>query len=152
GAISIRGIHEDPVVDGDLAIDDLLVENGSVGPVRAALHADRGKCGGSIEAGRAAARATARVSAGCAWKDATIPHLDPNVALDASLDMNRFPIAAIGTALGDSVLHPGGFLDAHFRAEGRPRAGELAVRGTARLDRGRGLVLAVGRQFEDVRI
>jgi autotransporter translocation and assembly factor TamB len=149
GKISVSGIHDKPAIAGNLTIEELRSGNDQIGTLALAVQVDEHQCAASLDArGPSAASALARVSAGCLWKNDTVPSLDPEKQLDVALDTTAFPLAALGPVLHSAVQRLAGTLDVHLRARGRPdpAATDWSLQGTAQIQQGNMLPLAVGRE------
>jgi len=153
GRVSVSGIHVKPEARGDLSIDDVRVGNESTGPAAVSFEVDQHTCMVSLNAGRqgspASGYAMLRAKAGCLWKDATIPGLDPQAPVEAAFDAAQFRLATLQPALDGVVERLKGTLDARLHASGHPttRANDWVMQGDVHLRDVNLLPLAVGREI-----
>jgi translocation and assembly module TamB len=150
GKVAVEGIHEKPLVTGDLNIDDFRTARDDLGAVAVSLKLDEQRCAASIDA-KAGATATVvlRATSGCKWAKATVPGLDASVPVELALDTKDFPLAAIAPAVKSSVERLSGKLNMHLRASGHPdpKATDWALDGSAEVQGANMLPLAVGREI-----
>jgi translocation and assembly module TamB len=120
GTVSLRGLHEDAMVDADMHFDDLRVGRAVIRSAKVRAHAGKGSATVDARVEQEDGLLTAKGSVGIVWGAALIPSVDRAREATGRVRAEEFRLAPLRPFLRRALGRIDGTLDADLRYRGTP--------------------------------